>query len=187
MNKNTSARAVAGLSEQRQGLGLESGDRLGPHVRMGRRGLNPSWNIHTSGRDRRCAITELADAVVSFPSVVFTPVLVVLVGFWLLVLLNPSQRPGFGFHQHADGLGVRRIPVLATASIVLALAWLFSLAGSLLLRRADAGRVVYGVLSTVVLVCSLALAWTATRVLLHAWRRRRRPGRFPPHNGSRRE
>ncbi|MET8957485.1 hypothetical protein [Streptomyces sp. NPDC004533] len=60
----------------------------------------------------------------------------------------------------------------AAASLAIVLAWLFSLGGSLLLRRSEVSGLLYALLALAVLVFSLALAYTVVRTLIRGRRRK---------------
>ncbi|MGW3413127.1 hypothetical protein [Streptomyces sp. NPDC000888] len=109
---------------------------------------------------------EIADAAVGFPTVTFTAALVVLTGFWLLVLLGRARPESFDSDVDADVLGVGGRPVAATASLVIALAWVFSLGGSVLLRHSGIADLGYALLAVAVFVGSLVLAHVVTRVAM---------------------
>ncbi|MEV6289416.1 hypothetical protein AB0M41_03025 [Streptomyces sp. NPDC051896] len=116
------------------------------------------------------AVQEIADAAVGFPTVTFTAVLVVVAGFWVRVLLTRSGRNGRRSDTAADALGRDGVAAMAAASVVLGLSWIFSLAGSLLLRGFQVADPLHTGLAVLVLVVSLALAILATRLAVRTWR-----------------
>ncbi|MFF4500409.1 hypothetical protein [Streptomyces sp. NPDC001401] len=115
---------------------------------------------------------EIAEAVLRFPTVTFTAALVVVVGFWVLILLEPSRRDRIAHRVEADAPHPDGTPVIADASLVIALAWIASLGGSLLLRPHEAPQPLGTALAVLILIASLALAALATRLMT---RTRRRP------------
>ncbi|WP_405905283.1 hypothetical protein OG742_04035 [Streptomyces sp. NBC_00828] len=127
---------------------------------------------------------EIADAAVTFPAVTFTTALLVVAGFWLLVLLGRAERDGFDSDADTNALGMGDLPVAATASLVIALAWISSLVGSVLLHRSEVSGLLHALLAVAVFVVSLALAYAATRTVAQARRRLRSsirdPGGTPP-------
>ncbi|MFJ4791081.1 hypothetical protein [Streptomyces sp. NPDC088794] len=111
---------------------------------------------------------EIADTAVGFPTVTFTAALVVIAGFWLRVLLGRIQRDSFDSDVATDAPGGYDLPVAAAASFVIALAWMFSLGGSVFLRRSEIPGLLYALLAVTVLVGSVALAYVVTRVAMWA-------------------
>jgi hypothetical protein len=65
------------------------------------------------------------EAALSFPTVLLTPLLVLVIGYWLVVIAGGAD-PEAG-HEHGAVLGV---PVPIFVSLLVALAWFGTLAGS---------------------------------------------------------
>jgi hypothetical protein len=110
-------------------------------------------------------------AAMGFPTVLFSFLLVVVVGFWVLVLLGGADAEildGDGGFDSAMLRGLGGVPLTVALSLMIALAWFVSLAGTALLDRAGAGGPV-AVLA--VLVVALLMAWLGTRVLVAPLRR----------------
>jgi hypothetical protein len=111
-------------------------------------------------------VDAFLEAVLSFPTVIFTPVLVVVVGYWLVVIAGGADPDGH-HHHGADGhgflglLGLSGVPISVVVSLLAAFAWFASLAGAQLLPR----------LGAVVLAAALVLAWLCTRLAVLALRR----------------
>ncbi|MEU6148097.1 hypothetical protein ABZ848_48155 [Streptomyces sp. NPDC047081] len=114
---------------------------------------------------------EITEAALRFPTATFTAALVLVVGFWTLILLSRSA-PDRPTRRAEDPTDVPAPSVIAQASLVLAFAWILSLVGSLLLRPHEAAQPLAAVLASLLLVASLALATLAARVVA---RGRRRP------------
>lgn len=136
---------------------------------------------------------EFTDVVLGFPTVLFGGALVVVVGFWGLVLVGGADAHGPGHHDHmssdhqggpdghADGehgetglpagAGLGGVPVTVVLSLLIALAWFLSLAGS----AAVDGRGVHGpvraALSCAVLIGALIGSWALTWLLVRPLRR----------------
>ncbi|MFI5932374.1 hypothetical protein [Actinoplanes sp. NPDC051494] len=92
------------------------------------------------------------EAVLSFPTVVFTPLLVVVVGYWLVVVaggVDPEDDAGAGF------LGLDGVPLPVGLSLIVVFAWFTSLAGTELLGALPA---------VLVLVAALVVAWVLARL-----------------------
>lgn len=69
-----------------------------------------------------CQARVWVDAVLSFPTVLFTPLLIVVIGYWVVVVAG-----GTGPDAAADVLGV---PVSIPASLLIVFAWFGCLAGN---------------------------------------------------------
>jgi hypothetical protein len=92
---------------------------------------------------------EFVDTALSFPAVLFSFLLVVVVGYWALVLLGgagldvlDADDPTGAGHDagRLAGLGLGGVPVTVAASPLIAIAWFMSLAGTALLGRRDPPR-----------------------------------------------
>ncbi|MCX5205796.1 hypothetical protein OG897_30650 [Streptomyces sp. NBC_00237] len=109
-------------------------------------------------------MSEFLHAAAGFPTVLFTAALVVVVGFWLLVLVGGADHDSFEGDVNTDVLGFGGVPVSVSASLCIALVWFLSLTGSVIGARAGAvgtGRTVVG---AAVLLAAVVLAWTLTRI-----------------------
>ncbi|MFE3450883.1 hypothetical protein ACFXJ8_18320 [Nonomuraea sp. NPDC059194] len=97
------------------------------------------------------------DAALTFPAVLFSFLLVVVVGYWLVVMF-------VGGDVDLDGvqlpLGLGGIPATVAASLFVALAWFASLAGVVLLGGGP-----------LVLAAALAAGWLGTKLLIIPMRR----------------
>ncbi|GAA2374702.1 hypothetical protein [Nonomuraea africana] len=97
------------------------------------------------------------DAALTFPTVLFTFLLVVVVGYWLVVMF-------VGGDADLDGvqlpLGLGGIPATVAFSLFVALSWFVSLAGVVLLGH---GPLVLG--------AALAAGWVGTKALIIPMRR----------------
>jgi hypothetical protein len=114
---------------------------------------------------------DFLTAAMGFPTVLFSFLLVVVVGFWVLVLLGGADVELLGGDGGFDGAmlrGLGGVPLTVVLSLMIALAWFVSLAGTALLDRAGAGG---PVAALAVLVVALLLAWLGTRVLVAPLRR----------------
>lgn len=95
-------------------------------------------------------------AVLGFPTVLFTPMLLVVIGFWLIVVAggaDPDAQHGDGF---LDALGLGGLPVSIPLSLLILFAWFASLAGAQLLPAP----------AWLVLLGALVLAWVLTRLAI---------------------
>ncbi|WP_446217734.1 hypothetical protein [Micromonospora sp. IBHARD004] len=110
------------------------------------------------------------DTALSFPTVLFSFLLLVVVGYWLLVLtgvldfgddLDVDGAPG-GF---LAGLGLGGLPAAIVFSLLVAVAWFVSLAGTVLLDGLGLGVGARVALSVGVLLVALLGAWLVTRLV----------------------
>ena len=116
------------------------------------------------------------DAALSFPAVLFSVLLVLVVGYWLLVIFGGADLDGLdgdagdageagGLNGFLAWLGLGGVPVTVILSLLVAFAWFVSLAGTVVLGTTDRGGGVMIVLSLLVLVVALVIAFGITRVL----------------------
>ncbi len=100
------------------------------------------------------------EAVLSFPTVLFTPLLVVVIGYWLVVVAGGADPDtdadtGDGGHGVLGFLGLGGVPLSVVVSLLVVLAWFGSLAGAELLTSIPGWLVLAG---------ALILAWLITRL-----------------------
>jgi len=72
---------------------------------------------------------EFVDAALSFPAVIFSFLLAVVVLYWLLVLIGTLDVE-IGDLDLGDGLGLGGVPVTISASVLIVVAWFITLAGT---------------------------------------------------------
>ncbi|MFI0975811.1 hypothetical protein ACH4SP_02140 [Streptomyces sp. NPDC021093] len=109
---------------------------------------------------------EFLDAAAGFPTLLLSAALVVVVGFWLLVLIGGADHDAFDGDVNTDVLGFGGVPVSVSASLFVALAWFLSLSGSVLAARAGVSGPGRAVVGTAVLVASVLVARSLTRILV---------------------
>ncbi|MEU7907912.1 hypothetical protein [Actinoplanes sp. NPDC049118] len=103
------------------------------------------------------------DAVLSFPSVVLTPLLVVVIGYWIVVIAGGADPEGDGGDGGFLGfVGLGGAPASIVLSLFIAVAWFAALAGAELLAAIPAALVLAG---------SLVLAWVIARLAVTLLRR----------------
>ncbi|AQZ67945.1 hypothetical protein BKM31_46615 [[Actinomadura] parvosata subsp. kistnae] len=102
-------------------------------------------------------MTDFLHIALSFPTVIFTFLLVVVAVYWLTVITGLFEA-----EDDATWLGLGGVPAGITLSLLIALAWLLCLIGSVL---TPAGAL------TAVPIAAVALAWLAVRGLLKPLRR----------------
>ncbi|MFJ8073559.1 hypothetical protein ACIQ7Q_06350 [Streptomyces sp. NPDC096176] len=108
---------------------------------------------------------EFLRATATFPAVLFTAALAVVVCFWLLVLVGGADTDGFDADVDSDALGLGGVPVSVSASLLIAQSWFFSVTGSVILSRTGWPGALVDLLGTLVLFASLVGSWRLTRML----------------------
>ncbi|WP_433086979.1 hypothetical protein ACQP1P_14665 [Dactylosporangium sp. CA-052675] len=94
---------------------------------------------------------EFLDAILGFPTVLFTVLLAVVIAYWLVVLLGGADTDLLD-----AGAGLLGAPIAVGLSVLVPVAWFVSLAGSAVVR---------GALPRVaVLLVALAAGWLAARL-----------------------
>ncbi|MFE9854934.1 hypothetical protein [Streptomyces sp. NPDC005780] len=114
---------------------------------------------------------EFLTAAQSFPAVLFSAALVVVIAFWLLVLAGAADHHSFDADLDTDLAGIGGVPVTVSVSVMVAVGWFSALTGSVLLHRGDTTGTVRAALAIGILVGALLLAWTVARLLVHHFRR----------------
>lgn len=107
---------------------------------------------------------EFFTAALSFPAVVFTVLLAIVVLYWLLVLLGTLDVE-IGDLDLGDGLGLGGVPVTVTVSVLSVVAWFVSLVGGLFLHGLDLGTVVTVLLGVGVLVVAVVAGLFVARLV----------------------
>ncbi|MFG2533091.1 hypothetical protein [Streptomyces sp. NPDC048516] len=105
-------------------------------------------------------------AAAGFPTIVFTAALVVVVAFWLLVAVGVTESGSFDADADFRPWGMGGVPVTVAFSLLTALAWFVSLAGTVLLDSTASPGLVRELLRPAVLVVAMVVAWRVTRVLV---------------------
>ncbi|MFJ6949346.1 hypothetical protein ACISU4_32740 [Streptomyces wuyuanensis] len=111
-------------------------------------------------------MVEFLEGAVGFPTVLFTSALLVVVVFWLLVLVGAAGHDSFDGDVDTDALSLGGVPASVAVSLLIAFAWFGSLAGSVLLVRADLSGLPFQLLRVAVLVASPVVSWWVTRALV---------------------
>ncbi|PWR13043.1 hypothetical protein DKT69_22135 [Micromonospora sicca] len=115
-------------------------------------------------------MTGFVGTALSFPTVLFSFLLLVVVGYWLLVLtgvldlgddLDLDGVPG----DVLAGLGLGGLPATIVFSLIVAVAWFVSLAGTVLLDGLGLGVAARVAVSVGVLLVALCGAWLVTRLV----------------------
>lgn len=107
------------------------------------------------------------EAVLGFPTVLFTPLLLVVAGYWILVLFGGVDADsGDGSGEAGGGVlavvGLGGVPMSVVLSLFVAFAWFGGLAGAQLLTALPAAAV---------LAAALLAGWLLTRLAVLALRR----------------
>ncbi|MEU0369680.1 hypothetical protein ABZ070_05340 [Streptomyces sp. NPDC006283] len=109
---------------------------------------------------------ELLNAAFGFPAMLFTAAVIVVAGFWLLVLFRLAERDCFDSDVDAKALGLDGVPVSVTVTLSMVVGWLLSVGGSVLLARVGLPGVLSHLLSTALLLVAPLLSWLVTRQLV---------------------
>ncbi|GAA0811424.1 hypothetical protein [Spirilliplanes yamanashiensis] len=103
------------------------------------------------------------EAALSFPTVLFTFLLAVVVVYWLVVMVGGADTDSLG--EDAFGsVGLGGVPVTVALSLLIAVAWFVSLAGAVLLENVPGA-------GAIALAAALVTAWVTTRLLVAVLRR----------------
>ncbi|WP_326660209.1 hypothetical protein [Streptomyces sp. NBC_00385] len=114
---------------------------------------------------------EFLTATQSFPAVLFSAALVVVIAFWLLVLAGAADHHSFDADLDTDLAGIGGVPVTVSVSVMVAVGWFSALTGSVLLHRGDTTGTVRAALALGILVGALLVAWAVVRLLVRHFRR----------------
>ncbi|WEV26385.1 hypothetical protein OYE22_15155 [Streptomyces sp. 71268] len=111
-------------------------------------------------------MAEFLSVAAGLPTVVFSAALMVVVGFWLLVLFGAAEHDTFDADVNADALHLGGVPVAVSASLFVVFGWFLSFAGSVAL--ADTGLPGAPLLSleATLLGASVFGSWWVTRRLV---------------------
>ncbi|MFF5933641.1 hypothetical protein [Streptomyces sp. NPDC012508] len=105
---------------------------------------------------------ELLNAAVGFPTLLLTAALVVVIGFWLLVLCGAAGYDAFDSDVDTDALKLGRLPVAVAASVFVAVGWFLSLFGAVLLEAAALQGALSPLLSLLLLFLAPFVSWRVT-------------------------
>ncbi|MGI5166283.1 hypothetical protein ACQEU3_18185 [Spirillospora sp. CA-253888] len=122
-------------------------------------------------------MAEFLRAALGFPAVLFSFALLVVTGYWVLVLLGAlgidaldadadTGADGAGGDGLVAAAGLGGVPVTVVLTLLVSLAWFLSLAGQVLIGEGAAAW-----LTVPVLVAAVAGAWLLTRLLVRPLRR----------------
>ncbi len=126
---------------------------------------------------------EFIDAALSFPAVLFTFLLAVVVLYWLLVLLGTMDLEiGDGDADFMDGVGLGGVPVTVTLSVLIVVSWFVSLAGGVLTAPLDLGTFVRVLLGIGVLFVAVLAGLFAARLVALPLRKLYVDGAEPSRN-----
>ncbi|MEV0124319.1 hypothetical protein AB0I16_22790 [Streptomyces sp. NPDC050703] len=105
---------------------------------------------------------EILRAAAGFPAVLFSSALVVVIGFWLLVLVGALAAADFDADMDLGPAGLGAVPVSVALSTAVVVAWLSTLTGSVLIDHLGLTRLTHAAAELGLLLASLPLAWCAT-------------------------
>jgi hypothetical protein len=96
---------------------------------------------------------RFVDAALSFPAVLFTPLLVVVVGYWIVVIAGGADPEGEA--GYLDFLGFGGVPATVVLSLFVAVAWFAAL---------TAGALFGGFPALLLLAAAVVVAFVLTRL-----------------------
>jgi hypothetical protein len=114
-------------------------------------------------------MAQFIDAVLAFPTALFTFLLLAVIGYWLLVVFggigldDDGETGATGFTGWPASLGLGGVSAAVVVSLLVVIAWFVSLAGGVLFSGPSA--------LTAVLLAALACAWVFTRLIVSFLRR----------------
>lgn len=111
-------------------------------------------------------MAEFLSVAAGFPTVLFSAALVVVVGFWLLVLVGTAEHDTFDADVNVDALHLGGVPVAVSASVFTAVGWFLSFTGSVLLTDAGLPGAPLLSLEATLLGVSIFGSWWVTRWLV---------------------
>ncbi|MFD3748031.1 hypothetical protein [Nocardia sp. NPDC058633] len=120
---------------------------------------------------------EFFTAILTFPTALFTFALLVVAGFWLLVLFGGAETDMLDGTESgsaisgSDALGLGGVPVTVAVTGVVALSWFASLIGTVVVGATGATGIVAILAGTVVLVVAVVAAVAGTRLVVIPLRR----------------
>ena len=121
-------------------------------------------------------------AAFGFPTVLFTPMLIVVLGYWIFVIVGAADTETLD-SVDADGdaaglsavlskAGLGRLPVTVALTMLICVAWFVSMMGSILTTLVDTTStpLLYA-LGAVVLLIALVAAWAVTSGMVMGFQR----------------
>ncbi|MBQ1082107.1 OB-fold-containig protein [Nocardiopsis sp. B62] len=121
-------------------------------------------------------------AAFGFPTVLFTPMLIVVLGYWIFVIVGAadtelldsvdSNGDAVGLSAFLSRAGLGRVPVTVALTLLICVAWFASMMGSILTTLVDTTStpLLYA-LGAVVLVIALVVAWAVTSGVVMGFQR----------------
>ncbi|WP_432103774.1 hypothetical protein [Streptomyces sp. bgisy091] len=116
-------------------------------------------------------MTEFLSAAATFPAVVLGAALVVVIGFWTLVLAGAAGPDSFDTDLDSEAVGFGGVPVSVSVSLFIVIAWFSGLTGSVLVLRSGVTGTARAALHLTVLAGALLIAWGVVRMLVRRFRR----------------
>ncbi|MFI6371220.1 hypothetical protein [Streptomyces sp. NPDC050546] len=125
----------------------------------------------------------LLSVVTGPPTILLTTALVVLVCFWLLVAAGFTSAGTFDADANLRDWGMGGVPVAVAVSLLTAVAWFLSVGGVLLLAVCAPRCAATGLLSMVLPIAALPVAWRLTCLFVRPLRRLFPDEPAPPDHG----
>ncbi|MFF2087285.1 hypothetical protein ACFVVM_26225 [Nocardia sp. NPDC058176] len=128
---------------------------------------------------------EFLAAVVSFPTALFSFALLVVIGYWLVVLVGGTEVDAFDGGESGstvggfDALGLSGVPVTVAVTGLVALSWFASLVGTVAIGALGLAGIAAIVAGCAVLLVAVVAAVAGTRLVVIPLRRFFRHGPAP--------
>ncbi|MHC0432159.1 hypothetical protein ACX6XY_18515 [Streptomyces sp. O3] len=110
-------------------------------------------------------MSDFLHVALTFPTVLFTGALVVVLGFWLLAAFGAAEADSFGADAGFGAVGLGGVPVTVTVSLLTLFSWFTSLVGSVLLDRWGVSGALATGAACGVLIIAVLVSWRLTRLL----------------------
>lgn len=131
-------------------------------------------------------MTEFIGAALSFPAVIFSFALVVVIGYWAVALLGgigidvldtdfdtdtDTGDGSAGVGGFLAGIGLGGVPVTVVLSLMISISWFGSLVGTVILDQFELSTPLLVALGLVAIAAAVVIAWLLTALVTMAIRR----------------
>lgn len=118
---------------------------------------------------------EFVETALGFPTALFSFLLLLVLGYWLLVVFGVGDGDSLDGISGLAGLvaafGLDGVPITVAFSVLIAVAWFTSLAGGALLDGLDASTPLLLALGLLLLAIAVVVGWAATWLVVLGLRR----------------
>ncbi|NED97519.1 hypothetical protein G1H11_19665 [Phytoactinopolyspora alkaliphila] len=123
-------------------------------------------------------MADLIDHALTFPAVVFSFMLLVVVAYWVLVIVGglgidmlDGESAEAGAADFAAAVGLRGVPVTVSLSLIIAIAWFAALSATVALGELDLPTPATVALGIVAVALAVVIAWVITSLVVMFIRR----------------